>query len=257
MAIKKGKIVAITSVKGGVGKTTTVLNLAGILASLKKKTLVIDGDLYNGGIATSLDIEFDKDLYLLINDMSTSHFDQLGSYVKQYNEYIDILPASNDPRNANKIESKFLNIILAKASMYYDVVLIDLNHVMDSSNLTFLDNADLIYYVITNDIVDIKGIKTMISIYSDIDKTNYRIILNNAKDRLKEALPKSDVSNVIKDNIDYIIPSSFYLSNINSYVYKGNIITLNKGIIRRHKKTMKVYKDIVSEILNLGEKNGK
>ena len=257
MAIKRGKVVAVTSVKGGAGKTTTVLNLAGILSNEKKKTLIIDGDLYNGGIAISLDVEFEKDLYLLVNDMATSHFDHLETYIKPYNDYIDILPAPKDPRCASKIESKYLHVLLSKARMLYDVILVDLNHVMDSSNLTFLDEADLIYYVMTNDLVDIKGIKTMIAIYSDMDITNYRIILNDAKDKLKQTLSQTDVKNVIKDDLDYVIPASFYLSNINSYMLKGNIVTTNKAIRRRHKKAISVFENIVEEILDAGEDDGK
>ena len=257
MAIKRGKVVSITSVKGGTGKTITVLNLAGILSNKKIKTLIIDGDLYNGGIAISLDIPFEKNLYLLINDMSTSHFDNLDTYVKQYNDYIDVLPTSKDPRDASKIESKYLHVLLAKARMKYDVILIDLNHVMDSNNLTFLDESDLIYYVMTNDLVDIKGIKTMISIYSDMEITNYRIILNDAKDKLKQTLSRADVKNVIKDDLDYIIPSSFYLSDINNYMLKGNLITSNKGIRRKHKKAIAVFENIVEEIVDSGDNNAK
>ena len=257
MAIKRGKVVSVTSVKGGTGKTTTVLNLAGILSKRKVKTLVIDGDLYNGGIAISLDVPFEKDLYLLINDMATSHFDSLDSYIKPYNDYIDILPAPKDPREASKIESKYLYVLLAKARMKYDVILIDLNHVMDSNNLTFLDESDLIYYVMTNDLVDIKGMKTMISIYSDMDISNYRIILNDAKDKLKQTLSRTDVKNVIKNDINYIIPKSFYLSDINNYAVKGNIVTASKGIKRKNRKAIAVFENIVDEILDSGDENEK
>ena len=257
MAIKRGKVVTVTSVKGGTGKTTTVLNLAGILSSCKKKTLIIDGDLYNGAIAISLDVPFEKNLYLLVNDMATSHFDSLDTYIKPYNDYIDVLPASKDPRDASKIESKYLRVLLAKARMKYDVILIDLNQVMDSNNLTFLDESDLIYYVMTNDLADIKGIKTMVSIYSDMEITNYRIILNDAKDKLKQTLSRVDVKNVIKDDLDYVIPASFYLSDINNYTLKGNIITTNKSIRRKHKKTIAVFEKIVNEILDLGDNDDK
>ena len=57
MAIKKAKIFTISSVKGGVGKTNLTLMLAGILENLKKKTLIIDLDLFSGGIAVSLNID--------------------------------------------------------------------------------------------------------------------------------------------------------------------------------------------------------
>ena len=39
-----GKVITVSSVKGGVGKTTMVLNLAGIYCGLNKKVLIIDLD---------------------------------------------------------------------------------------------------------------------------------------------------------------------------------------------------------------------
>ena len=51
MESKKGKILTITSMKGGVGKTTTVMMLANVYSKCGKKVLVIDLDLYNGNLA--------------------------------------------------------------------------------------------------------------------------------------------------------------------------------------------------------------
>ncbi len=56
MALNNAKVITVTSVKGGTGKSTTVLNLAGVLTEMKKKTIVVDLDLYAGVIAASLNL---------------------------------------------------------------------------------------------------------------------------------------------------------------------------------------------------------
>ena len=60
MKRSKGKTMCIFSSKGGVGKTITAINLAGIVRSLEKKVLIIDMDFSGGGVALSLNKPFEK-----------------------------------------------------------------------------------------------------------------------------------------------------------------------------------------------------
>lgn len=248
MSIQRGKIYTITSVKGGTGKSTTLLNMAGIYASTGKKVLIIDLDLYAGAIATSLNISNETDIYKLTDDISNNRFSNLESYIVKYNENIDVIPSNKDPRNANKINSACFNILLNKVKMKYDIILVDTNNTMSSANLVSFDNSDKIIYVMTNNPIDLKSMRTMTAIYHDMERDNYVIVLNEAREVQKECFNKKDIVNIINHEIDFTIPSSFYINNIDRYLMDGEILTLNKKIRSNHKKTIKEFEKFCTEL---------
>jgi len=249
MALNKAKVFTITSVKGGVGKTTTILNLAGIYSRLEKRVLIIDLDLYSGDVASLLNINYNNDIYNLYEDMSNNKFTNLDDYVTSYNEQIKVLPAPKDPRFARKISSKILNLILYKASMKFDVILIDTNHILTDINLFAFDFSDQILYLINNDSMNLKNMKTIVSILNDMNKNNYKIILNGSNDRDKNYYNKYDIKNIINKGVNYIVPSNFYIKNIDKYIIEGNILTLNENIYKKYKEAMKIYNLIALDII--------
>ena len=130
---KRGRIITITSMKGGVGKTATTLLLAAIYENLGKKVLLLDLDLYAGSIAFSLNANVKYSIYNVSDDIANNRFKGItnGEYLCHYDDHIDILASPKDPRQASKIDKNCIEVLLNTLSSYYDVILIDTNHILD------------------------------------------------------------------------------------------------------------------------------
>ncbi len=228
MKRKTGKSICLFSGKGGVGKTVLTLNLAGIYKIIGKKVLIMDLDLSGGGISLATNKPSEKNIYTLVDDYNNNRFRNFQDYVVKYTENIDILASPKDPRQASKIDSKYIEIAIDKAEYLYDVVLIDTNHILNEVNLVILDAVKSILFVMNNDPLDLKNIKSLLSIFRDLKKENYKIVLNNARDPMKKYFTLFDIKNIIKANVDYVISEEFYVKNIDNYIMNGEIITLQK-----------------------------
>ena len=230
MAKHGAKIISVFSCKGGVGKTTTLLNLAGIYSLMDKKVLIMDMDLNSGGVAVSLGVDAVKNIFNAVDDMSNNRFNTISNYIATYNEKIDVLAAPKDPRDAFKIDSKYIDLIISTAIYKYDVILIDTSHVLSPVTLKVLDKSDNTLLMVTNDPVDLKNARSMIAIFDDTEKDNYKVVFNQSKDTGKDYFTLFDVKTIIKHNIDYTIDRSFYVKDIDKYVIDKEILTLNKHI---------------------------
>lgn len=220
-----GKIIAITSVKGGVGKSTLTISLAGILSKRKLKTVILDLDISSGVIAPSLNLTGYSDIFDLTDDMMNGRYEKLEDYIRKYNDYIDVISSPIDPRTTSKINTNYIQNVIKQLEYKYDYILIDTTHALMNVNSVVFDLSDLILYLITNDLMDLKNMKTMVSIYENIGFDKYKIILNK-----KFSHSVFEVETVLGNNIDLILPKSYYIDNIQSYLLEGKIFTLDKNI---------------------------
>ena len=249
MKATKGKIITITSTKGGVGKTIALLNLAGTYEKLGYKTLVIDLDLYGGAIATYLNSNNDKTIFNLVEDLTNNRYNTIDEYLFSYSDKIDIIAAPKDPRMASKIDSKYIPLILRNVIYKYDVILIDTTHNLNEVNIVTLDNSDSILYMFTNDTFDLKNTKSFISIMKDVGNDNYYTILNESVHPGRNNYSLFDIRNIIKSNVDFTISKSMYIRNIDKFILDGKILIFNKGLSFTDKREWEKLKVIANKLI--------
>lgn len=236
MKVKKGKIITITSAKGGIGKTIFATNLAGVYHYNKKKTLIMDLDLYAGGISVILNSQNKKTIYNLVDDIMNNRFQDALDYVSKYSEYVDVLSTCRDPRQGGKIEAKFIEQIIQIYHNRYDVIIIDTTHIQVPPTLVAMDMADTVLYMVSNDPIDLANSKSNMAIFRDIEKKNIKVVLNNSFNPDKKYFSNFDIRSVLKHNIDYVLEESMFIPGIDRYLMEGKILVLNDNLSFKKEK---------------------
>lgn len=246
---KEGKVITITSSKGGVGKTIFLLNLAGILAKMNQKILLVDCDYANGAIALNLDVTSNKTIFHISDDYANGRNRELSSYITPYHKNIDVVSACRDPRQVLKIDTHHILSFLSQAHSNYDLILVDTTHGLSKDNILLLDHSDLILYMMTNDLMDIKNTKSFMEIMKHTNTHNRKVILNYSRDPSQNYFSKYDIRNMIGNNIDYSIDRSLYIKNITSFLLEGEIFTLNKSLTFKDKKDLMKLESLALDLI--------
>ena len=158
-----GKVIAIANQKGGVGKTTTAINLAASLAVLEKKVLIIDADPQantTSGLNFSPDNDQERTLYEVMVDQIDIRNTLIQTEIANLHmipSHINLVGAEIQLVDAADRESRIKNA-LAAIKHDYDYIIIDCSPSLGLITVNSLAAADSVMIPVQPEFFALEGL---------------------------------------------------------------------------------------------------
>lgn len=255
---KMGRIIAIANQKGGVGKTTTAINLSASLASLGKKVLAIDMDP-QGNMSSGLGVdknEVEKTVYdLIIGNIGIEE-----CIYEEVIENLDVLPSNIDLSTAEieliGVDNKeyILRDEVNKVKEKYDFIIIDCPPALSMLTINAMTTSDSVLVPIQCEYYALEGLSQLIHTIELVqERLNPELEIEGVVFTMYDARTNLSLQVVenVKDNLNQniyktIIPRNVRLAEAPSYGMPINLYDPKS-------KGTESYLLLAEEVINKGE----
>lgn len=233
------KIIALSNQKGGVGKTTTAINLATAIAACKKRVLVVDFDP-QGNATTGFGLDKDsscENIYTLITERSN-----IDDSIKPTNvPGVDIIPSTVDLSGAElelagvvAREYRLINE-LNKVKENYDYIFIDCPPSLGLLTINALTAASDILIPLQSEFFAMEGLAQLFrtielvkrSINPNLNIMGVLLTMFDKRNKLSSAV-ESDVRQYLGNKVfDVVIPRNVRVSEAPSHGKPALVYDIN------------------------------
>ena len=254
-------IICFAHYKGGTGKTTSCLSIAGWLARFGKKVLVIDLDP-QGNATSGLGIDkktLNRTMYDVMGD-----YDKIkkGVIVETSIENINLAPATHQLEMLNlrvynnKADAKILIKGIDKIKDYYDFILIDTPPVNSHFIINGMAAADKVLVVLDPGIFALEGVQVMKEHFGNFfDKLGMKLTIDGA---LITKVPQYSIFSMFKKNhikdikneVENMLDKEVFLIPYSEEIYDTHRLGKPISHHKPRSKVGKVYEKIARKLIH-------
>lgn len=259
------KITSIANQKGGIGKTTTALNLSYALSQDDKKVLLIDFDPQASlSIALGVNGENISNIHTLMQaEIEGGRIEE--DYIININDNLDLIAGTLDLAG---IEASLVNVMSremilkdvierVESKHSYDYIIIDCSPSLGMLTINALTTSDSVLIPVTPEYLSAKGLALLINSINKIKKRiNPNIVIDGVLITMidKRTNLSKEMVKVLNQSVDFVkeeynIDMKIYESMIPKSVKTGEAILNRKSVIEYdpHNKVSQAYQNFALE----------
>ena len=198
---------AIVSAKGGVGKTTTTINLSHALTEFGRSVIAVDTDMTAPNLSIHLGItKYTKTLHHVLNN--EAHIDDV---IYRHQSGLTVIPGSVAYEYATKAPIKNLKDIIPKLEGKSELVLLDSAPGLGEEAQTTISLANFSIIVVTPDLAAVSDARKTVKLIKELNKKVLGVVLNRT--HVGDELSVNDVETFLEAPVIGTIPDDFHIRN--------------------------------------------
>jgi septum site-determining protein MinD len=231
------KIIVITSGKGGVGKTTTTINLGAAMNYFGKDVLIIDGNLTTPNIGIHLN---SPEVPVSLNHVLAGKADAFEA-VYEHESGMKIMPSSLSIKELSKIKLEKMKDYKEDFKKISEYVIIDSSAGLGNEAISLISLADELIIVTNPEMPAITDALKTIKIAEQMKKTILGVIVTRVRKNDIEMQPES-VKEILEVPILGMIPEDVCIQKA---------LCMKDAVMHTHPKSnaSRAYKEIAAKII--------
>ncbi len=233
------KIIVITSGKGGVGKTTTAINLGAAINYFGKNVLVVDGNLTTPNVGIHLN---SPEVPINLNHVLLGKADAYEA-VYEHESGVKIMPSSLSIKELGKIKPERIKDFREDFKKISDYIIVDSAAGLGSEALSTINMADELIIVTNPEMPAITDALKAIKVAEQMKKIVAGVIVTKVKKNDIEMAPET-VKEMLEVPILGMVPEDISVQKS---------LSMKDAVVHTHPKSnaARAYKEIAAKILEV------